>query len=221
MKEIQVSVKSIFSIKFLKILIVLIYFFGFLGIILPFSRELFLELTDWILLFNAFLVLWFHRGKYSKRTVLVFFSIYILGFFVELIGVNTGVVFGAYHYGEGLGIKLGGTPLLIGTNWLILSYCFASVIETINTGILIKSFLGAFGMLIYDSIMEHSAAFIDMWYWKNEIIPLQNYLAWFILAFAFQLLIRLQKEGFKNPIAATILIGQFGFFIFLLIYQIS
>lgn len=46
---------------------------------------------------------------------------------VELIGVNTGLLFGTYQYGENLGIKVFGVPFLIGINWGVITFLTANI----------------------------------------------------------------------------------------------
>src|SRR5210317_2015499 len=50
------------------------------------------------------------------------------GFAVELIGVQTGLLFGEYAYGSALGPKLMGVPLIIGVNWLAIVLASIGVI---------------------------------------------------------------------------------------------
>ena len=47
------------------------------------------------------------------------FIAFIIGFGVEVVGVNTSVLFGDYKYGNLMGIKLWGVPLLIGVQWFV------------------------------------------------------------------------------------------------------
>ena len=39
----------------------------------------------------------------------------------ESLGVNYGLIFGNYEYGNNLGFKFFGVPFLIGINWIILT----------------------------------------------------------------------------------------------------
>ena len=70
---------------------------------------------------NIPLGLYFYRLKPSLSNVLIVLLVYIITFFSEWIGVNYGWLFGSYVYGESLGFKIGGVPLLIGANWLLLA----------------------------------------------------------------------------------------------------
>ena len=131
--------------------------------------------------------------------------------------MNTGLIFGRYVYGNSLGIKLFGTPLLIGINWLFLVYTTSSVLEGFKMPVLAKIGLAAALMLIYDIVLEQIAPMLDMWHWENGLIPLQNYVAWFVLALLFQSLLKILNVKVQNKFAFFIIICQFLFFLFLLI----
>ncbi|MEE4257618.1 MAG: carotenoid biosynthesis protein [Bacteroidales bacterium] len=200
--------------------LVIFYMVGIAGFILPFSREPFVHLTGLALLLSTFLLFWFHKSGFDYKSIVLFIAIYLAGFLIEVIGVGTGAIFGEYAYGNGLGPKLWDTPLMIGVNWLMLSYCFASVLKSFNfNGLFIIIFASA-GMLAYDIVMEQVAPMLDLWYWSNDTIPLENYIAWFVIAFAFQSLIVFSRIRLRNPIALTLLLCQFGFFLVLAIYKL-
>lgn len=194
------------------------YLIGSLGFILPFSASIFALLIKWVLLFNVLLLFAYHESSFSFKTILVFFAIAISGYVIEVIGVETGRIFGNYHYGNSLGIKIFNTPLLIGLNWLMLTYSIASFFVHYKLGVILRSLLGAFGMLVYDLVLEQSCSAMDMWYWKDDKVPVINYIAWFIIAFIFQILLHIAKVPVKNKIARTILICQFCFFVLLALY---
>ena len=52
------------------------------------------------------------------KTILV---VFIIGYFIEVLGVRFKFIFGEYFYGETLGLKILNTPLIMGVNWLSLS----------------------------------------------------------------------------------------------------
>jgi putative membrane protein len=53
----------------------------------------------------------------------------VAGFFIEAIGVNTGLIFGNYVYKTTLGWKFLETPLIIGVNWILLTCSVVYSIE--------------------------------------------------------------------------------------------
>lgn len=199
--------------------LLLFYLVGIAGFMLPFSRELFTHLTGLALLLSTFLLLWFHRSGVDARTIAVFAVIYLAGFFIEVIGVGTGEIFGKYTYGNALGPKILETPLMIGVNWLMLSYGFASMLRYLKLNGLLTIILASAGMLVYDLVMEQVAPMLDLWYWNHGTIPLKNYVAWFVIALIFQALLVLFKIKLKNPIAIALVLCQFGFFLVLMIYK--
>ncbi len=105
---------------------------------------------------------------------------------IEAIGVNSGEIFGAYDYGNALGLKILDTPPIIGINWAILVlgtgyWLILSSLKIKNT--ILFSFLGAIIMTILDILIEPVAIKLDFWHWKTQTPPLQNYLAWFLISF--------------------------------------
>jgi hypothetical protein len=87
----------------------------------------FISKTPMNLILGASLLYWNFPPKNALRSWMVWLIVYLIGMIVELIGVNTGLLFGAYHYGENLGIKVFGVPLLIGINWVVLTFLTAHI----------------------------------------------------------------------------------------------
>ena len=132
------------------------------------------------------------------------------GFSIEVLGVKTGYIFGSYHYGNSLGFKLKSVPILIGINWAILLYCTAQFAQTKNP--ILNAFIGAFLMVALDFFLEQNAAKFDFWYWKNNIIPMQNYLAWFTISLTLNLIFQKQINHPANLTAKAFYIIQIVFF---------
>lgn len=193
------------------------YIIGIAGMVIPATSALFMKLTPLALLMNFGLLLIHHETKFSVITILIFSLIVLSGFFIEIIGVQTGIIFGEYVYGKGLGWKLWDTPLIIGLNWLLLVYTTATITQKIKIHNIIRIALGAGMMLVYDLIMEQVAPRMDMWSWKNGIIPIENYIAWFVIASLFHALIQFSGIKIKNKLSETVLIAQFVFFVILFI----
>jgi uncharacterized membrane protein len=202
-------------IKFL----IIFYIVGIIGFTIPFTNQIFKVLVPWALLLNMALLFYFHQEKYNLKTYLIFSLVFLTGFLFEVIGVNTGIIFGYYRYGDSLGPKVFNTPILIGINWLMLSYLFASVIQLLRIHVLFKVIISSFGLLVYDIILEQSAPMLDMWYWKNDTIPFRNYMAWFVVAIVLQMILNLGRIKLQNPITKTVLFSQIAFFLFLAVYN--
>ncbi|PZX16377.1 putative membrane protein [Breznakibacter xylanolyticus] len=209
-----------FRVDEVKRFLFIFYLVGLIGFLMPFSHSLFLWLTRWALLFNVLLLVRFYGDGFTARHGLVYVVIMLAGFAVEMVGVNTGLVFGSYVYGPALGLKLWGTPLMIGLNWLMLTFCWSAVLQSFRIPIFVKVFLAALGMLFYDVLLEPSAPLLDMWVWHNDAIPLQNYVAWFGIALFFQALVHGMRMVRFHPLARVVLLSQMLFFFGLWIAQI-
>jgi putative membrane protein len=177
--------------------------------------ENFILLTPVNLIVSLILLLWTH-GEISKKFIFICLISFTTGFTFEFIGTKTGLIFGDYAYGETLGFQIGDVPLIIGVNWLILVYSSAAIVNYFleKSHVVLKSIISATLMVGLDFFIEPVAMKYDFWSWANDIIPIQNYIAWFIIAF-FLLVITHHSVIIKNKIAIALFIAQSLFFIIL------
>lgn len=201
-----------------KIFIPFFYAVGVFGMLYPVLFPVFTKLISFTLILSFIFLAAFHPEKIDRKSMLVFLFIYLAGFFIEVIGVNTGLIFGHYKYGDSLGVKLFNTPLIIGLNWVLLVYATSSVFEKAKLYTIIKIILASAIMLMYDIILEQVAPKMDMWSWKNDVIPYQNYVAWFVLAVLFHSVIKFYRINTRNKLGMIILGTQFVFFLILMIF---
>ncbi|WP_297097277.1 carotenoid biosynthesis protein [uncultured Draconibacterium sp.] len=213
-KNIANSIQA--NYRYFVLFLIIFYAVGFAGLSIPATHSFFVHLTPFALLLSSFIVALFH-SKFSAKTILVFVFIYAASFIVELIGVNTGAIFGSYNYGHGLGIKLFNTPLIIGLNWLLLVYVSNSVMERTNWNPIFKVLGASFLLLAYDVLLEQVAPNLSMWKFNESAVPVQNYVAWFLLALLFSVVIKLLKINTKNRIAPVVFGIQALFFAALLL----
>ena len=135
----------------------------------------------------------------------------LMGFLVEMLGTNTGFPFGEYSYSSILGPGLLGTPFLIGVLWWVLLRSFNDVFSRISSNKTMISLATGLGMLLLDIFIEPVAIGLGFWEWQAAEVPLENYMAWFVLSFVFT---RLTMDGqVKNPMSKWVLIVLGGFFI--------
>jgi putative membrane protein len=130
----------------------------------------------------------------------------------------TGTIFGSYHYGETLGFSVADVPLVMGLNWLILIYCTGSMLNHFKLNTILKSISGATILVLLDLLIEQVAIRNDFWHWKNSEIPLQNFIAWWIISFVFLYGFFLVLKNNTNRLSLLYLIVQFGFFGSLVIF---
>jgi len=194
------------------VILAIFYLVGFIGFHFDISRSLFIFLTPFTLLATfTFLIL--YHNQYTPGFLIASIIIIITGYFIEVVGVNTGIIFGDYVYGSTLGFKLLKTPLIIGINWLLLSYSCYLIIKPSTFPKFSKPFLAAYLMLAYDIVLEHVAIKFDMWSWESNSIPFQNYIAWFVISFIFQLVMTFFDKNFSNVMAFPLFVIQFLFFL--------
>ncbi|HEX2921655.1 MAG TPA: carotenoid biosynthesis protein [Bacteroidales bacterium] len=194
---------------------VIVFTVGIAGISNPSTRAVFIPLTPLILVLSLFVSLLFHNEVWNVKTVLVFTLLVVLAWLVEAYGVATGKIFGFYNYGHSLGLKILGTPVLIGFNWLFLVYGSTSIVSGARLHFVNKALLASFLMVTYDFFLEIMAPYLAMWEFDDGTAPIRNYIAWFIIAFAFHSLVRLSGIRMSNRIASFIFLLQFFFFIIL------
>jgi putative membrane protein len=201
---------------------------GLLGILFTRYRDWFVSSTPLVMLF-MFLLLANTQLESLKNFLLSFAIAFVISMGTEIIGVNTGLLFGEYQYGPVLGPKILGVPWLIGLNWFVIVYCSGSFllhsIELIKnklkiplTGATSTTMVvlgGAALATFFDFILEPVAVKLDFWTWSNGDIPLFNYLCWFVVS-AVLLRVNLQlKQVNTNVFASSLLIIQAVFFLLL------
>lgn len=194
-------------------IIILFHVVGLIGFI--WAPELFKKLSPVNLLLSILLILISAKQTHYK----FYFSlitIAVIGFCIEVVGVKTELIFGTYTYGSAMGFQLFSVPLLIGANWAILLYCSSQFCKFKNH--IINSLFGAFLMTFLDYFIEQCASKFDFWYWKNDEIPLKNYLAWFIISFILNLIFQKTLSENINKTAKAFYLTEIIFFALLFFF---
>lgn len=209
------------SFKFCLYLLLSMHFFGLLFMQFGATKDFFLALTPLNLILSGFFLFYHHQQKNNYFWLAIFFF-FVSGFGIEVLGVQTGLIFGNYWYGKSLGLKLWEVPILIGLNWAVLVVATATSTEklfALQPTILptqIRKFLkagtGAAQMTLLDMLIEPIAMHLDFWQWQNNIIPLQNYIAWFLVAFVLHLVYQQTNIDKNNSLAVYLLAAQALFF---------
>lgn len=195
-------------------ILIIFHMVGLIGIMLPDFKQLILSLS-FLNLLLAFTVIILAENE-NILLLISFLSIaFIIGISVELIGVHTGMLFGDYSYGANLGPKLWGVPLVIGINWGVLSITTASITQKINLPVYLKIIVNAFLLVLFDFVMEPVAMKSDFWSWKNDEIPLFNYVCWFFVALILQLIYHWIRKPKSNKVFNALFVIQLLFFIIL------
>lgn len=191
----------------------LMYLTGFVG--LQVEEPVFRLLVPFHLVLTAVLLLFFQEDPTPRFWWFCLF-VFLTGYAVEVLGVRTGLIFGAYTYGETLGWRLSGVPLTIGLNWLVLTLsvnCFVPSLLKKKVPRWVRVSLAALLMTSLDVILEPVAVRFGFWTWAGNDIPSRNFLSWYALAWLFSYLYQTLSFPKKNRLGADIFLLQVLFFL--------
>ena len=174
-----------------------------------------LTLLTGVLAFFSLTHAWYSLGG---RLTAVFFALSaVVSWAFEQAGVATGLVFGAYHYTDYLGGKLGHVPLLIPLAWFMMiypSYVIANLaLERRATGtpsgarpLLLLAATSAAVMTVWDLVIDPilSGPQVRAWVWEAGGpyfgIPVHNYLGWLATTFTVYLAYRaIEQRVARRP----------------------
>ena len=186
---------------------------GVIGLLSP-ARPLFQWFTPFHLLLTVSLLLYFHRDWRSSFWLFAG-VVMLIGYWIEVLGVHTSLIFGSYAYDTTLGTKVLQVPLMIAVNWLLLTYLCGAVIHRLPFKIPVKILLAAILMVAVDYLIEPVAIRYDFWHWETFHPPLQNYVGWLLTALLVQGIFFATPFKKDNPLAFPLLIIQVIFFLVL------
>ena len=200
------------KIKFASIFVIwLIHVCGVIGIGFV-NKDFFVSFTPINLLISFFL-LFSNQIQVNSNTVKTACSIFFIGMFAEVLGVNYGYIFGEYIYLDNLGMKIMGVPLMIGIQWVILSFVTGSFAHYFFKNKRFKSIcLGVFLMILLDFLIEPVAPDLGFWVFESEVAPLQNYVGWFLIAIPAQIIFHFGVEKKEIVFSINLLFVNFLFF---------
>jgi bisanhydrobacterioruberin hydratase len=190
--------------------VVITHTVGIIGFLSPY-KEYFIMLTPMQLILSTGLLL-YHQSDKNQYFMLTCMVVYLMGFTIEMIGVNTGLIFGHYQYDTALGTKVFETPLMIGINWLMLILSIGTVFNRIKAHWIFKALFAATAMTVLDYLIEPVAVQYDFWHWYSDSIPLQNYAGWLALSFILFLIFYKMPFEKKNNLALAVFAMQVVFF---------
>ena len=179
------------------------------------NKDLFLSFTP-VNLIISFFLLFVNQIQITQRELLSVFTIFLIGMICEILGVNYGYIFGDYVYLDNLGTKVFGVPILIGINWIILTFITGSISSYIFKKNLKFSILtGAIFMILLDLIIEPVAPLLGFWIFDLPSVPLQNYVGWFLIGLATQFVYQKFVVNKEIPFSFNLLLANIVFFSFL------
>lgn len=204
------------SERWIRIILLILYVVGAVGMLMPSTRTWFVQLSalNLAISFGALIL----SRKAKPLTFVVFLSIaFVIGISVELIGVHTSYLFGSYFYGNSLGWKWYGVPLIIGLNWGILIVTSSAIIHRFQLNKHVEAILAAILMVLFDYILEPVAIKLDYWHWTEGQIPVYNFICWMGVSYLLQLIYQRMKLAEVNKVAESLFLMMFIFFTLLML----
>ncbi len=202
---------------------------GLLGILF-YDVSFFARMTPWNLCLMFLLILYTH-GRLNRSFLFFLFIGCAAGILIEIIGTQTGWLFGSYWYGTILGPAIFNVPFMIGVNWFIVMYCCGSGMQWLLQSVLPLSATvqqkpvlytlsmildGALLAVIFDWIMEPVAIRLGFWTWAGDgSVPLYNYICWFLVSMCFLYFFNRYNIGNRNKFALHLWCIQAMFFLLL------
>jgi putative membrane protein len=199
--------------KIFPAIIYIMFAVGILGHIVPLTHDLMIFLTPFFLFGMGIFVI--HPSIVSRdiKTLVWILITYIVTFTTEVVGVKTGLVFGEYIYGSTLGLHLFEVPVVIGFNWVLVVIGAVLVAQKLTKNIYVATFLGGLFSMVFDIFLEPVAIEFDYWTWAGGDIPLQNYVAWFVIAAIFSFIFLKLKVKMRSDLTIHYLFIQAIFFL--------
>ncbi len=203
------------GVKELRKFITIFFSVGILGLGIPWSRAFFIHLVPLNFVVSLVILAMADRTR-NRKLYWVAGVIFLTGWLVEVVGVNTGLLFGQYGYSLTMGPALFGTPMVMGLSWLIMLYLTVTVVQEITMHPWYRTVLAAVLMVVFDFLLEPAAIWMKMWFWEGGKVPVFNYITWFMVSLALASLFPLLKIRIRNRVALNLYVAQMVFFVLLI-----
>jgi uncharacterized membrane protein len=192
-------------------LVLLFHLTGFIGLAFSQDKAFYLQYTPLTLLLTVGLLLIFQPGR-NLSFWLFAMQVFLLGMVAEVVGTNTGLLFGHYTYGATLGPQYMHTPWMIGLNWLMVTYLGGMLAAYLPVSRVVRVLVAAILMVGLDLCLEPIAGRYDFWHWTGDVIPMRNFRDWFLLALFLQVLFVRTPFPKRNPLVPLVYLVQLLFF---------
>jgi len=186
---------------------------GLVGMNIQKVHTVFERLASSNLLLSFLLVIIFHTPVNRNLLLFCVFS-FTVGMVAEIAGINTGYPFGSYCYTPTFGPQVFGVPVIIGVNWILLSYVSGVAVNDRLQGDWQKILAASVLMVAIDLLLESFAIRHHFWMWRDKVPPLQNYISWFIISIVIQL-------GFRKLIPASVNRSAIAYLVILFVFLIA
>lgn len=206
--------RSITAQQFALYFTILVYVSGLIGMHTAW-RDWFISMTPFTLLLSTAVLLWW-QPLHTARTRAWALGAFLIGYGSEVIGINTGLIFGDYTYSGVLGPQIWSTPPMIGINWLLVTYLVNEAVWRFlptRTSPFLGAIIAAIGCTAFDYLVEPGAISLNYWSWSTGLPPFENYVGWFFVSLIISMsYTKTMSAGLRNTAAPVLLVLQLLFF---------
>jgi uncharacterized membrane protein len=169
--------------------------------------------TAWL----AFVLI--HGSKrYGWDNLFIFFGItFLISWSIESVSIALGAPFGAFHYTDLLGARIGAVPMAVMPAYFVAGYLAWTMgtifLGTLGTGmerrnLFLVPFIASFIMVMWDFCLDPIKSTIEgAWVWEEGGayfgVPISNFIGWYLTIFLiYQLFaLYLYRFGTNKPVA--------------------
>jgi putative membrane protein len=158
-----------------------------------------------------------HRGaRWTAAFVLVTAG---GGLLAEAAGTATGLPFGDYTYGPGLGSRLLGVPLVIPLAWSMMAYPCLLVGQRLTRSPAAAALVGGWALASWDLFLDPQMVEAGYWRWADvrhalpgsPDVPVSNHLGWLLVAIAMMAALQaLPRRRADDRQPATLFLWTYG-----------
>ncbi|MBN1255734.1 MAG: carotenoid biosynthesis protein [Deltaproteobacteria bacterium] len=193
----------------------IIYAVGLAGHLITPLRPLMLAITPYVLLITGGIVLVPVIKERNWRVFAWLLGAGVITFFIEVVGVSTGKIFGSYSYTDVLGARVLGVPPLIGFNWMLVLFGCGNLAQIISQRAALRIAIAILCAPLFDYVMEPVAVAFNYWGWQGGAPPMQNYIIWGLISGVMCSLYLLFRCNTQKALPAYYLAIQLAYFFIL------
>jgi len=112
-------------------------------------------------------------------------------------------------------VAMAGRSFCYCTNWVVLTLAANELSLRLTPSPWLAAIVAGIFLAAYDFFIEPVAIKLDYWQWADPTIPVQNYLAWAVIAALISLPLQLLKIRFRSPVLIIYFFAQLFFFLVL------
>jgi putative membrane protein len=151
-------------------------------------------------------------GRYALTYLAISLS---FGFFIELIGVETGWPFGVYEYDPSLGPQLISVPLVVPFAWIMMAHSVFIAARRVAPNFVFL--VGGYGLMAWDLFLDPQMVSAGRWSWEisgrsvpfQPEIPLSNTFGWLLTGMGLMALLNIFLPKERRSLGSSRAVPEF------------